>query len=133
MAQALVVRVPDIGEFENVDVVEVLVAVGDRIEADQALIGIESEKASMEIPSPAAGVVEALAVAPGAKVSEGAEICTLRTESAVAEEAPAGRAPAPAARAPAAPKPRSEPSREPAAKSEERRVGKEGKAAGSTW
>jgi dihydrolipoamide dehydrogenase len=94
---SLVVRVPDIGEFEDVDVVEVLVTVGARVENGQALIVIESEKASMEIPSPAAGVVESLAVSLNAKVSEGDPICTLRVEAeeAKAEPAPAAETPAP--------------------------------------
>jgi dihydrolipoamide dehydrogenase len=78
---SLVVRVPDIGEFHDVDVVEVLVAAGDRVEAEQALIVIESEKASMEVPSPRAGVVESLAVAVNAKVNAGDPICTLRVEA----------------------------------------------------
>ena len=88
---SLVVRVPDIGEFRDVDVVEVLVAVGDRVEADQALVVIESEKASMEVPSPQAGVVESIAVAVNAKVNTGDAICTLRVE---ASGAPAAEAPA---------------------------------------
>jgi dihydrolipoamide dehydrogenase len=78
---SLVVRVPDIGEFHDVDVVEVLVRVGERVEAEQALIVIESEKASMEVPSPQPGVVESLAVAVNAKVSEGDPICTLRVDA----------------------------------------------------
>ena len=56
------VRVPDIGDFADVDVVEVLVAPGDRVEAEQSLIVLESDKATMEIPSPSAGVVKELAV-----------------------------------------------------------------------
>jgi dihydrolipoamide dehydrogenase len=103
MAASLVVRVPDIGEFRDVDVVEVLVAVGERVEAGQALIVIESEKASMEVPSPQPGVVESIAVSVGAKVSEGDPICTLRVEAAAEPEpaqapraAPARAAPRPA-------------------------------------
>jgi dihydrolipoamide dehydrogenase len=96
VASSLVVRVPDIGEFHDVDVVEILVAAGARVENGQALIVIESEKASMEVPSPAAGVVESLAVALNAKVSEGDPICTLRVEA----EADAQGAPPAAAEAP---------------------------------
>jgi len=84
---SLVVRVPEIGEFHDVDVVEVLVAVGDRVAAEQPLIVIESEKASMEVPSPAAGVVESLAVAVNAKVNEGEPILTLRVEAEAKPEA----------------------------------------------
>jgi dihydrolipoamide dehydrogenase len=95
--RSLAVTVPDIGEFRDVDVVEVLVTAGSRVEAGQALIVIESEKASMEIPSPAAGVVESLAVSLNAKVSEGDAICTLRVEGDAAEAAPPERREAPAA------------------------------------
>jgi dihydrolipoamide dehydrogenase len=103
MPRSLVVNVPDIGEFRDVDVVEVLVAVGSRVEAGQALVVIESEKASMEIPSPAAGVVESLAVSVNAKVSEGDPIATLRVEGEVADAPPQRKeAPVPAA-APAPP------------------------------
>ncbi len=101
MSEAIIVRVPDIGEFEAVDVVEVLVASGDHVEVGQALIVIESEKASMEIPSPAAGVLEAVAVTVNAKVSEGDAICTLRVEASAATEAPPRVAAAPASTAPA--------------------------------
>ena len=76
MAQ-LVVPVPDIGEFTDVDVVEVLVAVGDRVAPEQPLIVIESEKASMEIPSPEAGVVTVLSVTVNDQVNTGDPICTL--------------------------------------------------------
>ncbi len=68
------VRVPDIGDFEDVEVIEVLVAPGDRVEPEDPLITLESDKATMEIPSPHAGVVTALRVALGDRVSEGAEI-----------------------------------------------------------
>jgi pyruvate dehydrogenase E2 component (dihydrolipoamide acetyltransferase) len=71
------IPVPDIGEFEDVDVIEVLVAPGDRVVAEQSLITLESEKATMEIPSPCAGVVKALHVAVGDKVSAGSPILTL--------------------------------------------------------
>ncbi len=78
---SVVVRVPDLGEFHDVDVVEVLVAVGDRVEAEQPLIVIESEKASMEVPAPEAGVVATLAVAVNAQVNTGDAICTLEVEA----------------------------------------------------
>jgi len=68
------VRVPDIGEFEDVDVIEVLVAPGDQVLLEQSLITLESDKATMEIPSPWAGVVRELRVAVGDKVSEGSVI-----------------------------------------------------------
>jgi len=90
MAALRQVLVPDIGDFEDVDVIEVLVAAGDRVEVEQSLVTLESEKATMEIPSPAAGVVRTLHVAVGDKVSEGAPILTLEVEGAAdaAREAP---------------------------------------------
>ena len=65
------VKVPDIGDFESVDVIELLVQVGDTIKVEQSLITVESDKASMEIPSSHAGVVKELKIAVGDKVSEG--------------------------------------------------------------
>jgi dihydrolipoamide dehydrogenase len=91
VARTVTVRVPDIGDFENVDVVEVLVRPGERVEREQSLIVLESDKASMEVPSPEAGVVVELAVAVNDRVSEGSAICTLRVEAA-AEEEPAAAA-----------------------------------------
>jgi dihydrolipoamide dehydrogenase len=95
MAQ-LVVRVPEIGDFRDVDVVEVLVRAGDRVEREQSLVVIESDKASMEVPSPAAGVVISVAVSVNDKVNEGDAILTLDVaESAQAPEKPARSVPAP--------------------------------------
>ena len=79
------VAVPDIGEFEGVDVIELLVAPGDRVSAEQSLITLESDKATMEIPSPFAGVVTTLHVAVGDKVSEGTLIATLEVEAGDAD------------------------------------------------
>ena len=88
MASERQITVPDIGDFHDVEVIEVLVAVGDRVKADQTLITLESEKATMEIPSPAAGVVRALAVGLGDKVSEGSLIATLEVDEAAAAAQP---------------------------------------------
>ena len=74
------VVIPQIGDFDDVDVIEVLVAPGDTVRAEQSLITLESDKATMEIPSPWAGVVKALHVAVGDKVAEGAIIVTLEVE-----------------------------------------------------
>jgi len=134
MAAERQVLVPDIGDFEDVDVIEVLVAPGDRVDVEQSLVTLESEKATMEIPSPAAGVVRTLHVSVGDKVSEGSPILTLEVEGAAgtvgkgaaeaaAEKAKAAKAPeppaaeatrepatepAPARRVPEAPPPRRE-------------------------
>ncbi len=105
MTERLQVLVPDIGDVDDVDVVEVLVAVGDVVEAEQSLITLESDKASMEVPSPAAGKVVALGVAVGDKVVEGHLIVEL--EGAAATSAPSAAAgaesAAPASRPEAAP------------------------------
>ncbi|GAB4484285.1 MAG: dihydrolipoyllysine-residue acetyltransferase [Burkholderiaceae bacterium] len=100
--EALEVTVPDIGDFKDVEVIEVLVKPGDRVVKDQSLITVESDKASMEIPSPTAGVVRSLLVGIGDKVSQGSPILTLATsEPAVAPPA-AAAAPRPAEAAQAA-------------------------------
>ncbi len=91
------VKVPDIGDFDEVAVIELLVKVGDTVKAEQSLITVESDKASMEIPSSTAGVVKELKVALGDKVKEGSVV--LLVEAAGAAAAPVA-APAPAAVAP---------------------------------
>jgi pyruvate dehydrogenase E2 component (dihydrolipoamide acetyltransferase) len=80
-AASFTVKVPDIGDFKDVEVIEVLVKAGDTVVKEQSLITVESDKASMEIPSPAAGVVGSLLVKIGAKVSEGTPILELRPTS----------------------------------------------------
>lgn len=95
------IKVPDIGDFAEVAVIEVLVKAGDKIKAEQSLITVESDKASMEIPSSHAGTVKAVAVKVGDKVSEGSVVLTLDVEEGAAAPAPAAAAPAPAAASPA--------------------------------
>jgi dihydrolipoamide dehydrogenase len=92
------VKVPDIGDFKDVAVIELLVKPGDAVKVEQSLITVESDKASMEIPSSAAGVVKELKVALGDKVNEGSSIVLLEGEVSAAAAAPAA-APAPAASA----------------------------------
>jgi pyruvate dehydrogenase E2 component (dihydrolipoamide acetyltransferase) len=102
---AVEVKVPDIGDFDEVAVIEVLVKVGDTVKAEQSLITVESDKASMEIPSSTAGVVKELKVAVGDKVKQGSVVIVVEAEGAAAPApaaAPAAAAPAPqAAPAPA--------------------------------
>jgi len=74
------IRVPDIGDFESVDVIEVLVAPGDRVAVEDGLITLESDKASMDVPSPKAGVVKEVKVEAGGKVSEGDVIVVLEVD-----------------------------------------------------
>jgi pyruvate dehydrogenase E2 component (dihydrolipoamide acetyltransferase) len=96
------VRVPDIGDFDQVDVVEVLVEPGKRVEADESLITLESEKASMDVPAPSAGVVKQVSVKVGDKVGEGDLIVTMEEEGAAADqpkEAPKAERPAAPAKA----------------------------------
>ncbi len=91
-AKVVEVRVPDIGNFKDVDVIEVLVSAGDRVNAEDALITLESDKATMDVPSPHAGVVKQLKLKVGAKVSAGDAILTLeRSDAAALEEQPVAR------------------------------------------
>jgi len=85
------VKVPDIGDFKDVEVIEVLVKPGEAVAKEQSLITLESDKATMEIPSPQAGVVKALKLKPGDKVSQGSPILVLESSEAKAEPAPAAR------------------------------------------
>jgi len=89
------IKVPDIGDFDEVPVIGILVSVGDAVAEEDPLVELESDKATMEVPSPAAGVVKEIKVAEGDKVSEGSVILVL--ETADARETPAAPAPAPAA------------------------------------
>ncbi len=95
------VKVPDIGDFKEVEVIELLVKPGDTVQAEQSLITVESDKASMEIPSSASGVVKELKVKLGDKVAEGSLVLLLEVSEAASTPVPAAAA-APAS-APAAP------------------------------
>ena len=95
---AIEVRVPDIGDFEDVPVIDVAIKSGDQVKPEDPLITLESDKASMEVPSPAAGTVKEVNVKIGDRVSEGSLILTLTTGVAAAAPAgpPAGKRPQPA-------------------------------------
>ena len=97
------VKVPDIGDFEAVEVIEVLVKPGDAIKAEQSLVTVESDKASMEIPSSHAGVVKELKVKLGDKVSEGTVVLVIEAADAAASTPAPAPAPAVASVPPAAP------------------------------
>jgi len=106
----LVVKVPDIGDFSDVPVIEVFVKVGDTVKAEDSLVTLESDKATMDVPAPAAGVVSEVRVKVGDKVSEGTPIVVLESSAAGASAAapPASAAalgPAPAVPAPVSAKP----------------------------
>jgi pyruvate dehydrogenase E2 component (dihydrolipoamide acetyltransferase) len=104
------VKVPDIGDFKDVPIIEILVKPGETIKAEQSLVTLESDKASMDVPSPVAGVVREILAKIGDKVSMGKPLLTLEEEEGAA--APSAPAPAaaekPAAPAPAAEKPAAE-------------------------
>jgi pyruvate dehydrogenase E2 component (dihydrolipoamide acetyltransferase) len=122
MARQVEVRVPDMGDFKDVAVVDVLVKPGDTIEADAPLVTLETEKATMDVPSTAAGVVEKVHVTKSSKVNPGDVVATVRSQEDAAA-APAARPPpevqekaAPAsAAAPAPAAPRAAPAESPAA------------------
>jgi dihydrolipoamide dehydrogenase len=105
------VKVPDIGDFKDVEIIEVLVKPGDRVEKEASLITLESDKATIEIPSPQAGVVKELRVKLGDKVSQGSPILLLEESAGAVAAPPSKPAPAPASAAtpaatnPAAPMP----------------------------
>ncbi|MFM4872277.1 pyruvate dehydrogenase complex dihydrolipoyllysine-residue acetyltransferase [Aeromonas veronii] len=99
-AAAKEVNVPDIGGDE-VEVTEIMVAVGDKVEADQSLIAVEGDKASMEVPAPFAGVVKEIKVKAGDKVSTGSLIMVFEVAGAAPAAAPVAQAAAPVAAAPA--------------------------------
>ena len=85
MSSQIEVKVPDIGDFKDVPVIEVLVKPGDSIKKEDSLIALESDKATMEVPAPEAGIVKELRVKLGDKVSEGAVILVLETDGAAAK------------------------------------------------
>jgi pyruvate dehydrogenase E2 component (dihydrolipoamide acetyltransferase) len=97
------VKVPDIGDFSDVPVIEVFVKPGDAVKAEDPLVTLESDKATMDVPSPSAGVVKALTVKIGDRVSQGTSIITLEAETGAAKAAPAAASEARAAPAYAPP------------------------------
>ncbi|MBY0250245.1 MAG: 2-oxo acid dehydrogenase subunit E2 [Methylobacterium organophilum] len=111
MSAALQIALPDIGDYRDVPVIELLVKPGDRLAVDDLILSIESDKATMEVPSPVAGIVRELLVSVGSKVSEGTPILTVEpaegggaasvpdTSPAVAASAPPDRSAAPRSRA----------------------------------
>ena len=117
MAGRIEVKVPDIGDFKEVGVIEVLVAPGDRVEKEGSLITVESDKATMEIPSPAAGIVKEIKLKIGDKVAEGSLILILE-ETAGDAAALQATAAAAAPVAPSAPAPVAAPAPAPAANAE---------------
>jgi dihydrolipoamide dehydrogenase len=107
MANTIEVKVPDIGDYTDVPVIEILVSVGDTVKKDQGLVTLESDKATLEVPSSAAGVVKELKVKLGDTLSEGSVVAILEAEGAgdapAAKPAPEAPKPAPVTPSPAAP------------------------------
>lgn len=103
MTNTVEIKVPDIGDYTDVPVIEILVAVGDTVKKDQGLVTLESDKATLEVPSSAAGVVKELKVKLGDTLSEGSVVAILEAEGTAAAPAAAAPQPAPAAAEP--PKP----------------------------
>ncbi|MBQ7626349.1 MAG: dihydrolipoamide acetyltransferase, partial [Rhodocyclaceae bacterium] len=90
MSQLVEIKVPDIGDFSDVPVIELFVKVGDALAVDDAICTLESDKATMDVPAPAAGIVREVCVSVGTRVSEGALLLKLESsETAAAPEAPA--------------------------------------------
>jgi dihydrolipoyl dehydrogenase len=98
MSELIEVKVPDIGDFKDVDVIEVHVAPGVAVKPEDPLITLESDKATMEVPAPSAGIVKAVRVKIGDKVSEGSAIVTLQTQTPASPAPEPAAAPAPAMR-----------------------------------
>jgi pyruvate dehydrogenase E2 component (dihydrolipoamide acetyltransferase) len=94
MSQTIEVQVPDIGDFKEVEIIELLVKVGDTVAVEQSLITVESDKASMEIPSSAAGVVQSILVKLGDKVKQGSVVLMLLANGGAASDAGKGAQPA---------------------------------------
>jgi pyruvate dehydrogenase E2 component (dihydrolipoamide acetyltransferase) len=104
MANVIEVTVPDIGDFKNIPVIEVFVKAGDTVKAEESLMTLESDKATMDVPSPASGVVKEIIIKPGDKVSKGSLVLKLEAADSV-DAAPAKPAPAAAVAPPPKPVP----------------------------
>ena len=103
MSNAIDIKVPDIGDFSDVPVIEIFVKPGDTVKAEDPLVSLESDKATMEVPAPRGGVVESISVKLGDKVSEGSVIMTFKAEGgAAAAPAPTEAAKPSVSAAPAA-------------------------------
>lgn len=113
MSNVLEVKVPDIGDFKDIPVIEVLVKPGDMVKAEDALMTLESDKATMDVPSPAGGVVKQIMIKIGDKVSKGTPVLVLESSQGTAA-APAPAAPSPAPVAVTAPAPQAAPAAAPA-------------------
>src|SRR5688572_9020320 len=103
MAELKEARVPDIGDYDGVPVIELLVAVGDTVTQDQGLVTLESDKATMEVPAPFAGIIREIKVKIGDQLAEGSVVAMIEPAEAAKAEPEQAR-PAPAAKAPEPPR-----------------------------
>ena len=97
MSQIIEIKVPDIGDYKDVPVIEVLVKVGDKVEKEQSIVVLESDKATMDVPSSHSGVVKEVKVKVGDNLSEGSVVLILESGSSVSAPAPVAASAAPAA------------------------------------
>ncbi len=88
MSQTIAINVPDIGNFKDIPVIEILVKVGETVSAEQSLITLETDKATMDVPAPVAGVVKEIKLRVGDTVSEGSLILMLEETDAKAQTPP---------------------------------------------
>ena len=102
MSQAIDIKVPDIGDFKDVPVIEIFVKVGDTVKAEDPLVSLESDKATMDVPAPRGGKVKSIAVKVGDKVSQGSVIMAFE-DAAGAAATPAAAAAKPSVSAPPSP------------------------------
>ena len=100
MSQIIEVKVPDIGDFKNVPIIEIAVKVGDSVAAEEALMTLESDKATIDVPSPCDGIIKEITVKAGDKVSEGSVIARIEASASVAATAAAPTEPPPTAATP---------------------------------
>ena len=96
MSENKIITLPDLGDFDEVEIIEILVGPGDEVEAEQSIIVLESDKATMEIPSPYSGTIESLKVGVGDRISEGSEIASIKVSAGIDKPAAAKPTPAPA-------------------------------------
>jgi pyruvate dehydrogenase E2 component (dihydrolipoamide acetyltransferase) len=118
-ASALTVEVPDIGDFDDVPIIEILVSPGDTVAVEDPLVTLESDKATMDVPAPVAGVVKTVSVKIGDRVSQGAPLMTIEATNGSDPAAVAAEDPPSARRPPRGPRP--EPLRLPHPKTAEAR------------
>ncbi|MGD8419618.1 MAG: hypothetical protein PVJ78_04260, partial [Gammaproteobacteria bacterium] len=112
MAESKTILLPDVGDFEDIEIIEILVAAGDQVDKEQSIIVLESDKATMEIPSPYAGTIESMKVKVGDRVNEGDEIAAIQAGDGGGESKPAEE------KAPAEPAAAEKPADEPAPSAE---------------